>query len=116
MTAVRPLRALRYDPARVDLSRVIVPPYDVIAGDERGTFFERDPHNAIRFELTRDVAQETETNRSCRSKIDLRGGRLRHRVGPGRGVAGLEAAREQKAKKVDRARAVVRSPAVGASC
>ena len=58
MTVVRPFRAVRYDPARVDLSRVIVPPYDVIAGDERGSFFDRDPHNAIRFELTRDVAAE----------------------------------------------------------
>lgn len=62
MTAVRPFRAVRYDPARVDLSRVIVPPYDVIAGDERGSFFDRDPHNAIRFELTRDVAAEATTD------------------------------------------------------
>jgi uncharacterized protein (DUF1015 family) len=58
MTVVRPFRAVRYDPTRVDLSRVIVPPYDVIAADERGSFFERDPHNAIRLELTRDVADE----------------------------------------------------------
>jgi uncharacterized protein (DUF1015 family) len=58
MTVVRPFRAVRYDPARVELSRVIVPPYDVIAADERGAFFDRDPHNAIRFELTREVAGE----------------------------------------------------------
>jgi len=58
MTAVRPFRALRYDTEQVDLSRVIVPPYDVVAADERGEFFDRDPHNAIRFELTRDVADE----------------------------------------------------------
>lgn len=58
MTAARPFRAVRYDPARVDLSAVIVPPYDVIAADERAGFFDRDPHNAIRFELTRDVAEE----------------------------------------------------------
>ena len=58
MTAVRPFRGLRYDPARVDLSSVIVPPYDVIAADERGSFYDRDPHNAIRFELTREVADE----------------------------------------------------------
>ena len=58
MTVVRPLRALRYDTDRVDLSRVIVPPYDVIADDERGDFFDRDPHNAIRFELTRDAGDE----------------------------------------------------------
>ncbi|MFK7894205.1 MAG: DUF1015 family protein [Myxococcota bacterium] len=58
MTVVRPFRALRYDTKRVELSKVIVPPYDVIAADERGNFFDRDPHNAIRFELTRDVADE----------------------------------------------------------
>jgi uncharacterized protein (DUF1015 family) len=58
MTVVRPFRAVRYDTERVDLSRVIVPPYDVIAADERGTFFDRDPHNAIRFELTRDADDE----------------------------------------------------------
>jgi uncharacterized protein (DUF1015 family) len=62
MTVVRPFRAVRYDPSRVELSRVIVPPYDVIAGDERGGFFDRDPHNAIRFELTRDVAAEATTD------------------------------------------------------
>jgi uncharacterized protein (DUF1015 family) len=64
MTVVRPFRALRYDTDRVDLSRVIVPPYDVIAADERGSFFDRDPHNAIRFELTRDAADEASADYS----------------------------------------------------
>ncbi len=58
MTDVRPFHAVRYDTKRVELSNVIVPPYDVIAVDERGTFFDRDPHNAIRFELTRNVQDE----------------------------------------------------------
>lgn len=62
MTVVRPFRALRYDTDRVDLSRVIVPPYDVIAADERGAYFDLDPHNAIRFELTRDAADEATTD------------------------------------------------------
>jgi uncharacterized protein (DUF1015 family) len=62
MTDVRPFRALRYDPARVDLSRVIVPPYDVVAAEDRAGFYDRDPHNAIRLELTRDVADEAGTD------------------------------------------------------
>ena len=71
MTIVRPFRALRYDVERVDLSRVIVPPYDVIAADERGAFFDRDPHNAIRFELTRDAADEASTDYAwIRDSID----------------------------------------------
>jgi len=59
MTEVRAFRAVRYDPKRVELSKVVVvPPYDVVAADERESFFERDPHNAIRFELTRKVQDE----------------------------------------------------------
>ena len=71
MTVVRPFRALRYDTSRVELSRVIVPPYDVIAADERESFFDRDPHNAIRFELTRDAADEASADyRFIRETLD----------------------------------------------
>ncbi len=62
MTEIRPFRGLRYDPKRVELSRVLVPPYDVIAPDERAGFFGRDPHNAIRLELTRDPSEEAGTD------------------------------------------------------
>ena len=62
MTRTRAFRSLRYDPARVDLGRVVVPPYDVIAAEEREGFFARDPHNAIRLELTRDVEEEASTD------------------------------------------------------
>ncbi len=62
MTDVRPFRALRYDRARVDLARVIAPPYDVIAAAERHVLYDRDPHNAVRLELVRDVAAEATTD------------------------------------------------------
>jgi uncharacterized protein (DUF1015 family) len=62
MTRIRPFRALRYDPARVDLGRVLVPPYDVIAAEDRVRLYERDPHCAIRLELTRDAADEATTD------------------------------------------------------
>jgi uncharacterized protein (DUF1015 family) len=64
MSRIRPFRALRYDPGRVDLSQVIAPPYDVVAPGERAAYFDRDPHNAIRLELTRDVADEAGTDYS----------------------------------------------------
>lgn len=57
MTEIRPFRALRYDLSRVDLSRVVVPPYDVITPEERRAFLERDPHSAIRIELPREVGE-----------------------------------------------------------
>ncbi len=64
MTIARPFRAVRYDTSRVALTNVIVPPYDVIAADERETYYTRDPHNAIRFELTRKASDEAEADYS----------------------------------------------------
>ena len=62
MTVVRPFRALRYDPARVDLDRVIAPPYDVVTPEERRQYWDRDRHSAIRLELTREVGDEAATD------------------------------------------------------
>ncbi len=62
MPDVRPFRALRYAADRVELSNVIVPPYDVVEADERAAFYDRDPHNAIRFELGRNVADDASTD------------------------------------------------------
>ncbi len=62
MSELRPFRALRYDTARVELGRVLVPPYDVISAEDRVRLYERDPHSAVRLELTRDVADEATTD------------------------------------------------------
>ncbi|HEY8492277.1 MAG TPA: DUF1015 domain-containing protein [Myxococcota bacterium] len=62
MTDVRPFRALRYDPARVELDRVIAPPYDVVNAEERAFYWQRDPHGAIRLELTEDPEAEAATD------------------------------------------------------
>jgi uncharacterized protein (DUF1015 family) len=62
VSEVRPFRALRYDPSRVDLGRVLVPPYDVVSAADRIRLYQRDPHSAIRLELTRDVAEEATTD------------------------------------------------------
>jgi len=71
MTLIRPFRALRYDPERVDLASVIVPPYDVITPQDRVVFHERDPYNAIRLELTKKVEEESTTDYSeIRSTLD----------------------------------------------
>jgi uncharacterized protein (DUF1015 family) len=62
VTDVSAFRALRYDPARVDLDRVIAPPYDVVTPEERAFYWDRDPHGAVRLELTRDPAAEADTD------------------------------------------------------
>ena len=64
MAEIRPFRALRYDPARVELERVLAPVYDVVTPEERVRFWERDPHNAVRLELTKSVSEEASTDYS----------------------------------------------------
>jgi uncharacterized protein (DUF1015 family) len=64
MSDVRPFRALRYDPSRVDLGRVLVPPYDVISAADRERLYDSDPHSAVRLELTRRVSDEASTDYS----------------------------------------------------
>jgi len=52
---LRSFRALRFDTARVDLSRVLAPPYDIIEPSERQELLARDPHNIVRVELPADL-------------------------------------------------------------
>jgi uncharacterized protein (DUF1015 family) len=56
-TALRPLRALRYDTSRVDLDDVVAPPYDVISPADREALMRRSDHNVVRLELP-DSASE----------------------------------------------------------
>jgi uncharacterized protein (DUF1015 family) len=52
MAEVRPLRALRYDPAVAGpLSDVIAPPYDVIDAHQRAELLARSPHNVVAIDL-----------------------------------------------------------------
>ena len=51
MPRFEPFAGLRYDTARVDLSMVISPPYDVISPEERAVLVARHSANAVRIEL-----------------------------------------------------------------
>jgi uncharacterized protein (DUF1015 family) len=48
---VEPLRALRYDPARVSLQAVVAPPYDVISPADRVRMAAADEHSVVRLIL-----------------------------------------------------------------
>ena len=50
MTEIRPFRGLRYDPAKVDPSSVIAPPYDVVGAEAVATLHARSPYNAAHLE------------------------------------------------------------------
>src|SRR5688572_30528970 len=53
MAEIAPIRGVLYDPAKVDLNKVLSPPYDVISEEERAALEAQDPHNAVRLELPR---------------------------------------------------------------
>ena len=57
MADVRPFRALRYDPARIDPALTIAPPYDVISPREQAALYERSPHNVVRVEYGETAGQ-----------------------------------------------------------
>ncbi len=62
MTDLLPFRALRYDPARVNVSEVLAPVYDVVAPEDRSRLWDSHPHAAVKLELTRDAAEEATTD------------------------------------------------------
>jgi len=51
MAEIAPFRGILYDTGRVEASRVLAPPYDVIDEPERQELLARDPHNAVRLIL-----------------------------------------------------------------
>ena len=73
MAVVRPLRALRYDPATVgDVGRVLAPPYDVISPAEQEELHGRSPHNVVRLILPKAADRGAAAARQLREWIDAR--------------------------------------------
>ena len=70
MAAVRPLAALRYDPARAgDLGQVLAPPYDVITAAEQAELHARSPYNVIRLILPREAERGAAAAQTLREWI-----------------------------------------------
>lgn len=72
MSSIFPFPGWRYDPGKVDLSRVVAPPYDVIDAKEQEALYARDDRNVIRLILgkTRD-ADSAADNRYTRAASHL---------------------------------------------
>ena len=74
MAAVRPFRALRYDPSRIELSSVLAPPYDVIGPELQGRLYSRAMQNVVRVELGKDYPRDRpgESDRYTRARDHLK--------------------------------------------
>ena len=51
MAYIAPFRALRYDPAWVDLAEVVTQPYDKITPEMQSRYYDADAHNLVRIIL-----------------------------------------------------------------
>src|SRR6476619_6549226 len=74
MADIRAFRGFRYDLGRVgSLSDVVAPPYDVVDAALQQQLYDASPYNAIRLELTKDAAGDTDSdNRYTRAAASLR--------------------------------------------
>ncbi len=52
MVEVQPLDAVVYNQEKVDINKVIAPPYDVITNEEQQKLYERSPYNIVRLILS----------------------------------------------------------------
>ena len=60
MAAIMPFRALRYDPAQVDVSEAVTQPYDKITNEMREHYYESSPYNLVRIILGKSLAGDHE--------------------------------------------------------
>jgi uncharacterized protein (DUF1015 family) len=62
MADIAPFRALRYDPAKVSVSKTITQPYDKITPAMQDRYYDADPHNLVRIILGKRESSDNESN------------------------------------------------------
>lgn len=68
MALVKSFEGVRFNPEKVDLRKVVCPPYDIISPEGQQEFHNQNPHNIIRIELGLDRPGDDEkTNRYSRA-------------------------------------------------
>ena len=60
MARIYPFRALRYDPSRVNMEKVVTQPYDKITPAMQQAYYEASPYNLIRVILGKHEPNDTE--------------------------------------------------------
>ena len=72
MAQFLPFHGLRYNTAKVNLSDVLCPPYDVIKGAARDEFIKRDAHNIVGVELAARYGEDATPQQYAHSAALLR--------------------------------------------
>lgn len=72
MVNIIPFRGLRYNPAKVELSKVVAPPYDIISEEEQSEYHEKNEYNVIRLILGRErPGDNSQSNKYTRAAAYL---------------------------------------------
>lgn len=72
MIEIKPFRALRYDFSKVDVTKVVAPPYDVISDAMREDLYRRDLNNIIRAEFPKPEREDLSgEEKYARAKVSL---------------------------------------------
>jgi uncharacterized protein (DUF1015 family) len=68
MAIVKPFKGIRYNTDKLEISKVVTPPYDVISEEEQNAYYTCDPYNIIRLILGKHLKGDDKTkNRYSRA-------------------------------------------------
>ncbi len=72
MAEIKPFRGILYNQEKINITKVITPPYDVISPSMQSRFYQRDEHNIIRLILGKVEKSNTpNNNRYTRARVFL---------------------------------------------
>ncbi|MGB2706196.1 MAG: DUF1015 domain-containing protein [Candidatus Omnitrophota bacterium] len=72
MAEIKPFKGILYNEKKVDIAKVVTPPYDIISQSMQNRFYHADPHNIIRLILGKEEKSDTSrNNRYTRSALFL---------------------------------------------
>lgn len=62
MAKIKAFKGLLYNPNKIDIEKVITPPYDVISPAMQDGFYQKDPHNIVRLILGKEKENDTSSD------------------------------------------------------
>lgn len=72
MAVIEAFKGIQYSKDRVDISKVVAPPYDVITPEDQEALYRRDPHNVVRLILGKTSPADTQADsRYTRARRDF---------------------------------------------
>ena len=72
MAEIRPFKGILYDEKKIDIRRVVAPPYDVISPSMQNRFYQMEKHNIVRLVLGKEIKGDTSrSNKYTRAALSL---------------------------------------------